>query len=110
MAILNILNGGPLHGYGLVKALAAIPALVVSEGTIYPLLSRLRSEGWVEATLEESTQGPARKRYVLSPAGRARCRAMNETWGRVAKAIEHLVAPAPRDPPQAPFANQQETP
>lgn len=110
MAILNILNGGALHGYGLVKALAAIPALVVSEGTIYPLLSRLRSEGWVEAKLEESTQGPARKKYTLSPAGRARCRAMNEAWGRVASAIAHITTPVPPDRRQAPVTHQQETP
>ena len=57
------------YGYTLRKALAEL-GLEIDEGTLYPLLSRLRVQGLVTARLEESSEGPARKYYALSPVGR----------------------------------------
>ena len=57
------------YGYDLVKTLVDMPGLGVTEGTIYPLLSRLRVEGLVATRLEESPEGPARKYYALTPKG-----------------------------------------
>jgi PadR family transcriptional regulator PadR len=64
--ILRALTDGEWYGYALVKALVAIPGVGVAEGSIYPLLSRLKKQGLVDTRLEESSEGPARK-YIDSP-------------------------------------------
>ena len=78
LCILNALAGKERYGYELVKTLVAIPGLGVTEGTLYPLLSRLRVQGIVTARLEESSEGPARKYYALTKEGRKMMRAMND--------------------------------
>jgi PadR family transcriptional regulator, regulatory protein PadR len=78
LCILNALGEKERYGYELVKTLVAIPGLGVTEGTLYPLLSRLRVQGIVAARLEESSEGPARKYYALTKEGRKMTRAMNE--------------------------------
>ena len=70
VCVLSALAEKERYGYELVKTLVDIPGLGVTEGTLYPLLSRLRIQGLVTARLEESPEGPARKYYALSPAGR----------------------------------------
>jgi PadR family transcriptional regulator PadR len=67
---LNSLAERERCGYELVKTLAAVPSLGVTEGTLYPLLSRLRIGGLVSARLVESSEGPARKYYTLTAEGR----------------------------------------
>lgn len=69
LCILRALEGGERYGYELVKALASVPGLGLTEGTLYPLLSRLRSAGMVTTRLEESPEGPARKYYTLTAEG-----------------------------------------
>jgi len=78
LCILNALSGQERYGYELVKTLVAIPGLGVTEGTLYPLLSRLRVQGLVCARLEESSAGPARKYYALTPQGREIMAEMND--------------------------------
>jgi PadR family transcriptional regulator len=78
LCILNALTDKERYGYELVKALVAIPGMGVTEGTLYPLLSRLRVQGLVAARLEESSEGPARKYYALTKEGRKVMGAMNE--------------------------------
>ncbi len=70
LCVLNALAEKERYGYELVKTLVGLPGLGVTEGTLYPLLSRLRVQGLVTARLEESSEGPARKYYALSPVGR----------------------------------------
>lgn len=70
LCVLSALAEKERYGYELVKTLVDLPGLGVTEGTLYPLLSRLRVQGLVTARLEESPEGPARKYYDLSPAGR----------------------------------------
>ena len=70
LCILNALAEKERYGYELVKALTAIPGLIVTEGTLYPILSRLRQQGLVTTRLEESPEGPARKYYTLTHEGR----------------------------------------
>ncbi len=68
--VLNTLAEKERYGYELVKTLVAVPGLGVTEGTLYPLLSRLRMQGLVRTWLEESSEGPARKYYALTKDGR----------------------------------------
>lgn len=90
LSILNALCGRRLYGYELVKRLGEIDSLVVSEGTIYPILSRLRSEQYLKTSIEESSGGPPRKYYELTDRGRAQLRRMNAHWQQLQDAIEHL--------------------
>ena len=57
-----------------------IPGLGVTEGTLYPLLSRLRVQGLVATRLEESTEGPARKDDSLTGEGRRYSAGWKITW------------------------------
>jgi PadR family transcriptional regulator PadR len=75
---LRALEGRERYGYELVKALASVPGLALTEGTLYPLLSRLRVAGLISARLEESTEGPARKYYSLTRDGRRTLATMTE--------------------------------
>jgi PadR family transcriptional regulator PadR len=77
LCILNALVADERYGYDLVKTLVAIPGLGVTEGTLYPLLSRLRVQGLITARLEESSEGPARKYYSLTKEGRKLVTTMN---------------------------------
>lgn len=90
LCVLNALQGGERYGYDLVKALVARPGLGITEGTIYPLMSRLRSQGLVKAQLVESREGPARKYYSLTVDGRKMAKMMNEHLDIVMKSIRAL--------------------
>lgn len=90
LCILEALAGGEWYGYALVKALVAIPGLGVAEGSMYPLLSRLRKQGLVTTRLEESAEGPARKYYRLTAEGRRQAAAMGEHFGRMVSGLEQL--------------------
>jgi PadR family transcriptional regulator PadR len=78
VCILRALADKERYGFELVKTLADVPGLGLSEGTLYPLLSRLRVQGLVNTRLEESTEGPARKYYTLTPEGRRVLKQMEE--------------------------------
>jgi PadR family transcriptional regulator, regulatory protein PadR len=88
LCILNLLARQPMYGYQIVKRVTAIPGLVLSEGTIYPLLSRLKGQGFLMSQLVESPQGPARRTYVLTPAGRRHLALINRGWEDVVHAVE----------------------
>jgi len=69
LTVLTALADRERYAYELVKSITEIPGLGISEGTIYPLLSRLRVQGLVQTRLEESSEGPARKYYSLTKEG-----------------------------------------
>jgi len=76
-AVLSALERGERYGYDLVKTLTGVPGFGITEGTLYPLLSRLRMQGLVTSRLEESPEGPARKYYALTTEGRRIVKLMN---------------------------------
>ena len=90
LAILNALAARPLYGYDIVRQLGDVDSLVISEGTIYPILTRLRGERYVESSVEESPDGPPRKYYRLTDSGREQLGRMNDHWQRLRDAIEAL--------------------
>lgn len=65
--------------------------LIVVEGTLYPLLSRLRSLGYLEHTWEESKSGPPRKYYVLTESGKKNLSELKATWKNISASIESLL-------------------
>lgn len=90
LGVLAALRGRRLYGYDIVKRLGNIPGLVISEGTVYPILSRFKREGLVTTTLVESNEGPARKYYELTPLGRRELVNMREAWRAVRDGIDSL--------------------
>lgn len=91
LCIVALLSRGPMYAYDLVKRLAVLKSLVITEGTIYPLLSRLRSAGLLESYLEESPSGPARKYYALTERGRESVRLMSAYWRELVESVGELV-------------------
>lgn len=90
LAILNVLGSGPLYGYDIVRRLGDADSLVINEGTVYPILSRLRNEKYVESYIEESSSGPPRKYYRLTASGREELRRMNQHWTLLHDAIGQM--------------------
>ena len=87
--VLNVLEDTSLYGYDIVRRLRALEVLVISEGTIYPILSRLRKEGLLETYLEESPQGPARKYYKLTSRGTDILGEMRRVWTSMTDGVEN---------------------
>ena len=96
LCILNALAEEERYGYDLVKTLVTVPGLGVTEGTLYPLLSRLRVAGLVSARLEESTQGPARKYYSLTKDGRKIMAVMNDYLETLNRGTRQLLSKGER--------------
>ena len=89
--VLALLNERERYGFEIVKALAEVEGMVTSEGTIYPLLSRLRRDGLVEPTWRESPSGPPRRYYRLSEAGRAALDGFTREWSRFRRAVDQFL-------------------
>ena len=62
--------------------------LIVVEGTLYPLLTRLKDSGYLAYRWEESRSGPPRKYYKLTPVGRKFLKELDDTWDELAQAMK----------------------
>jgi PadR family transcriptional regulator PadR len=89
--VLALLRDGERYAVELVQELGSKDGLVTSEGTLYPLLSRLRKEGVVETTWRESPGGPPRRYYALTPAGRAVLQVFSEEWTRFRDTVDRIL-------------------
>jgi PadR family transcriptional regulator PadR len=90
LCMLNVIGRGRVYGYDIVRQLRDVDALVVTEGTIYPILSRLKRDGLVRTSLEESPSGPARKYYELSRRGEQLRDDMNAHWDLLTRGIADI--------------------
>jgi PadR family transcriptional regulator PadR len=89
--VLAVLAARERYGFDLVRSLAEVDGMVTSEGTIYPLLSRLRRDGLVESTWRESPSGPPRRYYRLTESGREALDGFRSEWRRFRDAVDHFV-------------------
>ena len=64
--------------------------LIVVEGTLYPLLTRLKNDNLLAYEWVESTQGPPRKYYRLTPEGEQFLQGLEEAWSELANTVNHL--------------------
>lgn len=87
---LLIISRGKVYASDILTELKDANLLVV-EGTLYPLLSRLKSAGYLEYTWEESRSGPPRKYYTLTTAGKLALSNLNDTWKSFSKSINSLI-------------------
>ncbi|UCM91340.1 PadR family transcriptional regulator [Streptomyces marincola] len=94
--VLALLRDGPRYGVELVDHLARTPVMATSQGTIYPLLSRLRRSGLVDTELRESSVGPSRRYYDLTDAGRAALEQFSDGWPAFRDAVDHFLTPGDR--------------
>lgn len=86
--VLALLREEERYGFDLVRAL---DGMATSEGTIYPLLSRLRRDGLVSTTWEESPAGPPRRYYRLTPKGHSALGEFVGEWQRFRDAVDRFV-------------------
>src|SRR5262249_48048724 len=93
LAILASLWGEELYGLDILRRLEEDTDLLLAEGTIYPILSRLKAEGLVNTKWVEGDAGHPRKYYWLTPAGRRRAAAMARYASGFLRSIEKLIAP-----------------
>ncbi len=78
--VLAYLDHGPSYGQDIARALGSDPLLFGSEGTLYPLLTRLRRRRWVDTTWQPSPAGPPRRYHALTDEGRSALRAFVAVW------------------------------
>jgi PadR family transcriptional regulator PadR len=97
LAILAALWEGKLYGLEILRRLESDSDLIVSEGTVYPLLSRLKVLGLVRSEWVESDAGHPRKYYALTAAGKHRSREMAAMWSRFSSSMSRLLAPLTKE-------------
>lgn len=86
--VLALLATEERYGFELVRTLGSVDGMVTSEGTVYPLLSRLKRDGLVTTTWRESESGPPRKYYAITADGRAALGRFAEEWARFTSAVD----------------------
>src|SRR5438552_13007025 len=91
LAILLSVAAGPRYGLAIIQHLDAFTDLVVTEGTIYPILARLTREGLLEAKWVEGEAAHARKYYRLTRLGEKRLADMKAEWRAFSEKIERLL-------------------
>jgi PadR family transcriptional regulator PadR len=89
--VLALLRDTERYSYEIVHALSQADGLVTTEGTLYPLLGRLRKEEVVTTTWRESDSGPPRRYYSLTPSGQARLNAFLDEWSRFRGSVDMLL-------------------
>lgn len=89
--VLACLRSGASYGLEIAERLREGNVLTASGGTLYPLLSRLRQQGWVTTTLEPSPVGPPRRYYHLTDEGEIALRVFTETWNLYAANVTTMI-------------------
>lgn len=96
LCILSIVSRDDAYASDIIGKLKEAKLIVV-EGTLYPLLTRLKNEGMLSYRWEESTQGPPRKYYKITEAGITELEAMTAEWREMVEAVESLLVGERKD-------------
>lgn len=89
--ILHIISRGEVYASDMLEELTSAKIMVV-EGTLYPLLTRLRKAGLVEYKWVESTSGPPRKYYTITDEGRAFLNNLGSTWKELMESTNQIIS------------------
>lgn len=92
LCVLSMLGRKDCYGYELVNEISK--NIELAEGTIYPLLRRLKDEGYFETYLEESREGPIRKYYRLTTLGRDTKEQLKAEWNTFIAGVERIIGEA----------------
>ena len=95
MLALRTLVFGPLHGYGISKAIQrdSNDAIQIEFGSLYPALKRLEDKGWISAKWETSEHNRRAKYYRLTAAGRKQLHREHSKWAEFAAAVGRIMGP-----------------
>ncbi len=86
--VLNVLNRGKeYYGYDLIHEIKGATEIDVAEGTLYPLLNRLKEEKLIESKWVEQASGIPRKYYQITPEGKNTLSAMNQYWEQLNQSV-----------------------
>jgi len=89
--ILHIISRGEVYASNMLGELTAAKIMVV-EGTLYPLLTRLRKAGLVDYKWVESSSGPPRKYYTITEEGSKFLEALNQTWEELVSSTQQIIS------------------
>lgn len=89
LVILGALENNRHYGYSLIKTISEGVDILINEGTIYPILSRLSKEGLIGSEWIESNQGPPRKYYVITHEGLKTARALRKEFSELIRMVEN---------------------
>lgn len=87
--ILSLLSRGDMYATDIIARLKEAQLIVV-EGTLYPLLTRLKNSGLLAYRWEESTKGPPRKYYSLTEEGKSFLAELDEAWNQITGTVEFI--------------------
>lgn len=98
MLVLRTLLFGPLHGYGIAKAIrnTSKETLEIEFGSLYPAVKRLELKGWISSKWETSELNRRAKVYRLTSEGRKQLRREHSQWAEFVDAVARVMGPAPR--------------
>jgi len=91
MCLLSIIDEEPSYGYEMVNKLRGRGLHLASEGSIYPLLSRLQKQAMIESYLVQSSEGPARKYYRMSEQGRIALEQWRHDWVSFRDSVDEVL-------------------
>ncbi len=94
LCILSIIARGEMYPSDIIEEMKA-SHLIVVEGTLYPILMRLKNEGMLAYRWEESKSGPPRKYYRLTDTGKQLLDELKGTWAEMVKAVNHILEQEP---------------
>ena len=89
LCVLAMVGKRDFYGYELVDQISK--KIDLSEGTIYPILRRLTQVGYFDTYLKESSEGPPRKYYRITPAGTEACKQQMVEWNEFIRNVENLL-------------------
>jgi PadR family transcriptional regulator PadR len=92
MVVLLTVRAAETYGYELITDITRSMNFELTEGTIYPLLSRLHKEELIAARWVEAAGGVPRKYYRITPRGRAAIEAMEASWTRLTGGVQRLAS------------------
>jgi PadR family transcriptional regulator PadR len=88
--ILSILSDGEHYPTEIIERMKQAKLLVV-EGTLYPLLTRLKNDGLLSYRWEESTSGPPRKYFTLTAEGKTNLASLLESWTELTDSVNQII-------------------
>ncbi|MDL2234222.1 PadR family transcriptional regulator [Ruminococcaceae bacterium OttesenSCG-928-L11] len=89
LCVMAVLSRKDCYGFELASTVSR--HIDISEGTVYPLLKRLRDDGSLQTYLRESTEGPPRKYYTLTAEGQERYTQLLEQWRSFTGSVERII-------------------
>jgi PadR family transcriptional regulator, regulatory protein PadR len=89
LCVLVLISNKDTYGYELVQNISN--KFMIAEGTVYPLLRRLTQEGYFSTYLKESSEGPPRKYYKLTPSGKRYMDELVREWNEFSEGVNQII-------------------